>query len=88
MTAQRRRPPTPKEMQRTVDTFNANLPVGSVVEYRSDPGASPLTTVVRAEAFILSGHTPCAFVEGVAGCVALFALRAPAPQDDGSASRV
>lgn len=52
MSTSRRKPPTPKEMQRTVDTFNANLPVGSVVEYRSDPGASPLTTVVRGEAFL------------------------------------
>lgn len=76
MTASRPKPQTPKEMQRAVATFNANLPVGSAVEYRSHPDAMPELTKVRGEAFILSGHTPCAFVENRAGCVALRALRA------------
>jgi hypothetical protein len=65
---------TLKQMERAVEQFNAAYPVGKVIAYRSHPSAVPRLTSVRAAAFILGGHTPCAFVEGVAGCVALTAL--------------
>ena len=57
-------------MQRHVDLFNGACPVGGKVTVRLDSG-EVRETVTRSAAYILSGHTPVVFLEGVRGCYLL-----------------
>lgn len=76
-TETRRKPLSMNQMLRKVDRFNARFPVGTRVEFRAHPVALPMRTYVTAPAFILSGHTPCVLVKGIASCVAIDAITAP-----------
>ncbi len=58
--------------QRAVEIFNERHPVGTPVRFW--PGVKVgegILSKVRAQAEILSGHTPVVWVEGCAGCIAL-----------------
>ncbi len=52
--------------------FNERFPIGSEVRYwlgaREGPGREGKT---RSEAFVLGNGSPCVFLAGIAGCVAL-----------------
>lgn len=63
-----------KSIQKQVDKFNRDCPVGTRMVYRSSPGALAVAVAVTEPAFILGGHTACTFVDGVRGCVALNSL--------------
>jgi len=62
--------PSLMEMQRQVELFNHGIPEGSPVTYKRDDG-SVLRTKTRSSAYMMSGHTPVVFVDGIAGCVLL-----------------
>ncbi len=62
--------PSMAEMSRQVELFNHGVNIGDFVTYRTDAGAL-MSTRTRSAAYILSGHTPVVFVEGLAGCVLL-----------------
>jgi hypothetical protein len=60
------------ELDRQVADWNLTVPIGSEVEYHPVIGEPAYRTgKTRSAAFVLSGHTACVFLEGVAGCVAL-----------------
>lgn len=73
MKRKRRQKPV-EQLQAEVDRFNQNVPEGAPVRYRSSPGADPIDTVTRSDAWLLSGHTGVVLIEGVSGAVALEAI--------------
>lgn len=64
-----------KTKAKRTDDFTRLYPIGTMMNYRSHPGAEPRQVKVISAAFILSEHTPCVYVDGVSGCVALDALK-------------
>ncbi len=56
-----------QKLQSKCDVFNTQNPIGSKVLVRRDSGGN-LITYTRSEAYVLSGHTPVVFVEGISGC--------------------
>ncbi len=62
--------PSMADMQRQIELFNHGIKEGDPVTYKRDDG-SILTTRTRSTAYMLSGHTPVVFLEGVSGCVLL-----------------
>ena len=58
--------PTLKELQKQVDDFNKNYPIGTPV--RLVDTASNIETKVKTEAQIMARHTAVAWFEGVSGC--------------------
>lgn len=61
-----------QKLQAEVDRWNANVPIGTKVEYvefKDDKNPKLYTTRTAAE--VLSGHTPVVWLNGKAGCVAL-----------------
>ena len=42
-----------------------------------DEGPTLLNALITSEPFMLGGHTPCVFIEGISGCVATYALSKP-----------
>lgn len=72
------RPPSKEKLEAAVKEFNERFQVGTEVEYCSITGFAPehtRRTRVRKVAFVLGGHTACAFVEGVTGCVNIECIR-------------
>ena len=71
-----KRPPNP---QTTADAFNKKFAVGEEIEYAStlplSEGDEWKRYKTRGEAFVLSGHTACVFLEGYSGCVAVTHIR-------------
>ena len=61
-----RRGPTLATLQKIVDKFNAEFPVGTKVILRKDSGE--VETEVRAPAQILGGHSAVGWFAGVSGC--------------------
>ena len=59
--------PSQAAMQKIVDKFNAEFPLGGYCVLQKD-GDQKVLTAVSHPAYILSGHTPVAFFEGVSGC--------------------
>lgn len=65
----------PQTLQKIVDDWNASNAIGRAVIYHPIIGEPEgKQTKTRGAAFVLSGHTPAIFVEGVSGCVALEAI--------------
>lgn len=64
------KPPSPKRLQRQVDYWNADCPVGQEVSFRTDAGRLRYTKT-RSAAQVLGGHTAVIFLEGVTGCYLL-----------------
>jgi hypothetical protein len=58
-----------------VEAWNRSFRVGVTVEYRGTPEAAPELFTTHSEAFVLSGHTACVFLDRKAGCVAISACR-------------
>jgi hypothetical protein len=70
------RPPSPAELQRQVDQFNARHKVGErFVAFKGVVGENPIDCTLRSPAELLGGHTPVAWLDGVSGCIALTHLR-------------
>lgn len=69
-----------EEMELQVERFNELYPVGSPVDLLLDSGKLKRTKV-RHPAYVLSGHTPVAFFEGVAGCYWIEMVR-PIPVEE------
>jgi hypothetical protein len=63
----RRRQLKLSELQRAVDHFNTDFPVGSKVLLRRDNGDDLETEVIGA-AEVLQGHSAVAWFEGITGC--------------------
>ncbi len=59
---------TPAQLKKAVEKFNRRFPVGSEVMLKKDFEPELVRTRTRSEAFILSGHSPVVFLEGVSGC--------------------
>ena len=59
---------TPADLRDAVEDFNRRFPVGAEVTLRKDFAPDPVRTRTRSEAFVLSGHSPVVFLEGVVGC--------------------
>ncbi len=57
------------QLQRIVNRFNENYPVGSKVVLRKDTAV--IETEVRAPAEILSGHSAVAWFKGVSGAYSI-----------------
>lgn len=64
-----RRIPTLKTLQKIVDRFNAQFPVGSKVILRKDSGE--VETEVGAPAEVLQGHSAVGWFVGVSGCYSI-----------------
>jgi len=64
-----RRGPTLKTLQKVVDKFNAEYPVGTKVILRKDSGE--VDTEVRAPAEVLEGHSAVGWFVGVSGCYSI-----------------
>lgn len=58
------------QMQRIVEQFNAEFPIGTRVMLRKDNGFW-IETRVRASALLLSGHSPVAWFDGVSGAYSI-----------------
>jgi hypothetical protein len=77
----RRQRPTATEMAERCNDWNIDFPIGTHVLYHSVIGEGVgVPTRTRSVAYVLSGHTPVIFVEGIAGCVALDALTFARPE--------
>lgn len=74
-----RQRPTPAQLQRQCDTFNAKHAIGaSIAVYPATLRDEPVMTRVAAPgAYILGGHTAVVQVEGKHGCIALTHVRHP-----------
>lgn len=59
-----------EKLQAQCDRFNAECPVGTEVLVKTDTQAN-IITKTRSAAYVLSGHTPVVFVEGISGCYLL-----------------
>ena len=60
------------ELQKQVDGWNKRHLIGSHVRFHPVIGEPEYRLRATAgEAFVLSGHTACVFLEGERGCVAL-----------------
>jgi hypothetical protein len=59
-----------EKLQAQCARFNAECPVGTEVLVKTDSKGN-LITKTRSEAYVLSGHTPVIFVEGISGCYLL-----------------
>ena len=71
-----------QEMQRTCDEWNSEHPVGTPVMVKLDGQDTPVETVTRSKAQILSGHSVVIWLEGVSGCYLLTHVRAaPTPEE-------
>lgn len=64
--ANRRNRPTPLQLERAVNQFNRDFPVGSTVLLKKDAGE--IATVVIQPAMVLGFHSAVAWFEGVSGC--------------------
>lgn len=64
--------------QNAVDRWNANHPIGTVVDLTKDSG-EVVRTKTRSEAEVLSGHTAVIWLEGVRGCYCLDRVKAAQP---------
>lgn len=62
------RKPSAQELQRQCDAFNAACAPGGQIMFKLDFVDEPLEARTRSEAYVLSGHSPVVFVEGVVGC--------------------
>jgi hypothetical protein len=58
---------SPEKLQEAVDAFNRRFPVGSEVLLKKDFAPAPVHTRTRSAAFVLSGHSPVVFLEGISG---------------------
>lgn len=70
-----KRPPTLKQLQEEVSTWNTNYQVGQSVTVEKDNGEIVATNTTSA-AYILGFHTAVIHVEGIAGCYLLSRVRA------------
>jgi hypothetical protein len=59
-----------KNLQKTVDAWNSDHPVGARVSYVTDD-EKYFTTTTRSCAEILSGHSAVIWLDGKSGCVLL-----------------
>lgn len=76
-----RKPKTQAQLQREVDSFNAQFPVGSQVDYYEVVGeGAPQELRTRTPAEVLSGHTAVVWLEGKSGCVCCSHCFAPTLQ--------
>lgn len=64
-----RKGPTQKTLQKIVDRFNAEFPVGTPVILRKDTGE--VETEVRAPAEVLGGHSAVGWFRDVSGCYSI-----------------
>ncbi len=60
--------PSNSEQLRRLARFNRNFPVGTPVYLKQDGKLQPVLTRVREEAFMLGGHTPVVFLDGISSC--------------------
>jgi hypothetical protein len=60
-----RKAPTAKQLQKIVDKFNAQFPVGTKLILRKDSGE--VETEVKAPAEVLHGHSAVGWFVGVSG---------------------
>ena len=63
------KPPTKAALQKIVDRFNRDFPVGSKVILRKDSGE--VQTVVREPGQLLNNHSAVAWFEGVSGAYSI-----------------
>jgi len=66
-----KRGPTLKTMERQCEAFNKACPVGGRLMIKVDGEDEPREGILKHAAYVLSEHTPVAFVEGISGCYAL-----------------
>ena len=59
--------PNVKKLQAACDAFNKKYPVGTKVLLKKDFVEELFPTIVRHEAYVLSGHSAVAFFTGVSG---------------------
>lgn len=64
-----RNKPTFKQLERMVEKFNREFPVGSKVFLRKD--AEEVETTVERPAMIMGFHSAVAWFEGVSGCYSI-----------------
>lgn len=62
---------TTEQAQKIVDDFNRTFSPGDELMWRMDNSANYTHVVLKAQAFVLSGHTPVAFFQGMRGCVSI-----------------
>ena len=62
--------PSQRQLQKIVDDWNAQYPVGTPVVVKLD-GGDELYTRTRSGAEVLSGHTPVIWLEKISGCYVL-----------------
>lgn len=72
-----RRPPSPSQLKKTVEQFNAKFPVGTAVILCKDSGE--VQTKVRAPAEIMGGHSAVGWFEGVSGAYSIEHNRVSSP---------
>jgi hypothetical protein len=58
-----------------VEVWNLKHPVGQAVEVTRDNGEKILTRTTST-AWVLSGHTPVVFLDGISGCYLLSRVKA------------
>lgn len=75
-----RRPPSPAQLQRQVDEFNARNPVGTRVRFwRGVRQGEPSGEGVLAHPAQVMGGAAVVWIEGCSGCVALSHVEAIQP---------
>lgn len=63
--------PTPTDLQKQCDDFNAKVPVGGDVTVMLDGATEPLKTTTRSEALVMCGHSAVIWLNGVSGAYLL-----------------
>jgi len=60
--------PNTEALQQQCDAFNAICAPGGRIMFKRDSVDEPYEARTRTEAYVLSGHSPVVFVEGISGC--------------------
>ena len=73
----RPKPPTPEQLEKQINDWNASHPVGTpVMRYKLiEPLREGNETKTRSEAWIMGGHSAMVMVDGVAGGVCLESVK-------------
>ena len=80
---------THDKLQKEVDRFNNQFPVGTKVEYwRGIREGEGKIGFIKSRAEILSGHTPVVWIAGCSGCIALSHVRPLDKPVDGAKATV
>lgn len=70
------RNPNLHDLLEVVRKWNAEYPIGTVVDVQEDFKDAPTRTTTRSVAQVLSGHSVVIWLDGISGCYLLSCVKA------------